>query len=108
MKPIKVICPICGEEMIPKEWGKKRDIYANINGQTFAANYSINYVDYVCPCGNKMEYKGIIDCWQKKCRCDNLKCAFCNKKITPGELRYKTCGNNTVCENCKNKVDDDE
>ena len=64
MKPKKVICPICGEEMIPKNWGKRRDIMQDMLGQKFPMDYVINYVDYVCSCGNRMEYKGTEDCWR--------------------------------------------
>ena len=57
MKPIKVICPICGEEMIPESWGWER------------SPTLINCVTYSCPCGCKMEYEGEMSCWQKKCKC---------------------------------------
>ena len=101
MKPIKVICPICGKKMIPKEWGKKKSIYT-MAGQTLAFNYSINYVNYVCSCGNRMKYKGTEDCW-RKCKCK--KCGRCNHELKEGELRY-TEGENTYCKDCKKLRDE--
>ena len=71
MKPIKVICPICGEEMTPDNWGKKREMimstYPDANGVTYPGE-TINYVKYFCSCGCEMHYKGTKSCWQE-CKC---------------------------------------
>jgi len=92
MKPKKVICPICGEEMIPENWGMKRDIMQNIVGQKFPSNYAINYVDYVCSCGNVMEYKGTTDCWQK-CKCKSYDVNF--------QDHYPCHEKGCECKSCK-------
>ena len=73
MKPIKVICPICGEKMIPENWGMKREVTKYIGGGAHVASITENYVDYVCACGNKMCYSGYVNCWQKKCKCKSCK-----------------------------------
>ena len=69
MKPIKVICPICGEEMVATEYGMKRYVYQSINGEAYPGETYYNYVDYECSCGCEMHYKGTKSCWQKKCGC---------------------------------------
>ena len=82
MRPKKVICPICGEEMIAENWGIKREVRNCLGGQMVEAGYPKNYVNYECSCGNKMQYEGFTDCWQKdckckcKCKCDSLKRAL--------------------------------
>jgi len=71
MKPKKVICPICGKEMIPKNWGMERDVVYDMLGGLHPLGVK-NYVDYECSCGCKIDYKGETDCWKKcegKCKC---------------------------------------
>lgn len=70
MKPIKVMCPICGEKMIVRNYGVERDIQRYVGGELAVLGHTINFVDYECSCGNKMSYKGIKDCW-RKCKCKN-------------------------------------
>lgn len=72
MKPIKVMCPICGKEMVVESYGIKREVVRFIGGEVSVIGAPINYVDYTCGCGNKMLYKGYEDCWKKcdgKCKC---------------------------------------
>ena len=62
MNPKKVVCPICGNEMIVESWGVKRQMYSTLWGEKVSGE-SLNYIHYICNCGNKMNYEGTIDCW---------------------------------------------
>ena len=68
MKPINVKCPICGEYMMPTEWGAKRQVHHRNIGNIPIPGETNNYVHYICPCGCKIEYEGTKSCW-KKCPC---------------------------------------
>ena len=68
MKPIKVICPICGEEMVADNWGKKRQIYHALGENIPLPCRETNYVNYDCSCGCVVRYEGETSCWQE-CKC---------------------------------------
>ena len=73
MKPIKVICPICGEEMFAISWGMQRQMYRGFSNEAICTGETDNYANYDCSCGNKMTYRGRENCWQKKCKCKSCK-----------------------------------
>lgn len=55
MKPIKVICPICGEEMFASSWGMQRQVYRGFGNEIVCPTGETgNYANYDCSCGNKM------------------------------------------------------
>ena len=62
MKPKKVMCPICGEEMIARTWGMRRHMIEAI-GRKISGEL-INFVDYECLCGCKTMYAGTKSCWK--------------------------------------------
>lgn len=66
MNPKKVKCPICGENMVAESWGMKRKMYNVFGSSCCVPGDTYNYAHYVCDCGNKMDYKGRKDCWEKK------------------------------------------
>lgn len=68
MKPKKVICPICGEKMIARNWGMERRTYSDIGGAIYPGE-TYNYVSYFCPCGCEINYKGTKDCWKHEYIC---------------------------------------
>lgn len=77
MKPIKVICPICGEKMIVRSYGISRDVSRYLDGEIRVIGASKNHVEYTCSCGNSMNYIGTKDCW-RKCKKEH-KCKNCVK-----------------------------
>ena len=69
MKPKKVICPICGKEMIAKEWGKRRRIMQDILDRPIPL-CAVNYIIYECSCGCTINYQGEKSCWEcGECKC---------------------------------------
>lgn len=67
MKPKIIKCPICGKEMIPVNWGKKRGIMRDAIG---AIPLLVkNYAHYECDCGCTIDYSGDLDCWAHACQC---------------------------------------
>jgi len=66
MKPKKVMCPICGKEMIAESWGMKRQIYRVFGDSLRVPGEVINYVHYICSfCGNHVDYEGTESCWKE-------------------------------------------
>lgn len=98
MKPKRVICPICGKEMRAISWGKSRKIYRGMGSDLYCGGMTYNNVDYECPCGNKMTYKGTEDCWEHEgCQC---------KSCVNFQKRYPYHEKGCQCKSCK-KWDED-
>ena len=63
MKPKKVMCPICGEEMIASSWGMRKHMHEVLGGALIPGE-NINHVNYECGCGCKVYYAGTRSCWE--------------------------------------------
>ena len=69
MRPIRLICPICGEEMVVEGYGIQRRIHRSLGKGVLLPGRTKSYANYECPCGCVVKYSGEKSCWQKKCEC---------------------------------------